>query len=73
MPPNTTITSTITPQMPRSANQRSAQLLRSPGGAAVGSRQAIHATTPISSSAVNSPGSTPAANSLPMFVSVTMP
>ncbi|OQC03174.1 MAG: hypothetical protein BWX79_02685 [Alphaproteobacteria bacterium ADurb.Bin100] len=59
--------------MPRKAFQRSAQLNFSPAGACSGSREVMITTVTISSAAVSRPGMTPAANSLPMFVSVTMP
>jgi len=73
MPPRTTTTSSKTPQMPRKAAQRSAAVLRSPAGPAPGSRQVIQATPAINKPAHIKPGMTPAANSLPMCVSVTMP
>ncbi len=59
--------------MSRSARQRWGQVERSAAGPASGSRQVIQLTAAIISSAHISPGSTPAANSLPMLVSVTMP
>ena len=59
--------------MSRSARKRSLQLLRSPAGPASGSRQVIQLTPTINIVAHIRPGNTPAANSLPMLVSVTMP
>ncbi len=73
MPPSTTTTSSATPQMSRSARSRSAQVERSAAGPAEGSRQVIQLTATIISAAHIRPGSTPAAKSLPMLVSVTMP
>ena len=49
------------------------QGVRSPGGPAFGSRQVMYCTARHSSSVARIPGSTPAANSLPMLVSVMIP
>ena len=73
MPPSTTATSSSTPQIWRSAAQRCGHGVRSAAGPLAGSRWMMKATPPISNKAHSKPGSTPAANSLPIFVSVTMP
>jgi hypothetical protein len=70
MPPITSVNSTITPQIPRSARHRSGHEVRSPGGPDAGLRQVCQATASISRMVAMMPGMTPAANISPMLVSV---
>jgi len=58
---------------PAIVDQRSRQLVRSPRGPAFGSRHVTYCTAMQSSSVAKMPGSTPAANSLPILVSVMIP
>ena len=58
---------------PSSVAKRSRQLIRSPGGPALGSRQVMYCTARHNRTVARTPGRMPAANSLPMLVSVMMP
>ena len=73
MPPITTMNSIATAHMPLSATSRCAQDERSPRGPEVGSRQTIHCTARHSRNVARMPGRMPAANSLPILVSVNTP
>ena len=73
MPPITNTKSTATAHTSFSALNRSRHDDRGPGGPQSGCRQVVHAMAPQSSTAPRMPGSTPAAKSLPMLVSVKTP
>ncbi|MCY1549252.1 hypothetical protein D9M68_854110 [compost metagenome] len=62
-----------TPQMPRMAAKRCAQVKRSAGGPAAGSRQVTKTTARHRQVMATMPGRMPAMNSLPMSVSVMIP
>ena len=73
MPPITKKKRAATAHTSCSARNRSRQDERPPGGPDRGSRHVMYCTAPHSKMAPTMPGMMPAANSLPMLVSVKMP
>jgi hypothetical protein len=69
----TKMKNTATGHASSTASRRSRHVERSPGGPERGSRQVMYRTAPQSRNAPRKPGRMPAANSLPMLVSVNTP